>query len=80
MIETIPNHLNNKNVQKEINDRVSIFMCMRANMSFCEIDKYIQSAINDVARWGVALGFNMGWHARDLQENYNKHDGTQPSR
>ena len=31
MIETIPNHLNNKNVQKEINDRVSIFMCMRAN-------------------------------------------------
>lgn len=74
MTEKMPNPLNNKGVQKVINDKVSTLMCRRVSIPFCEIDKYIESAINDAARWGVALGFNMGWHARELT------DGTQSIR
>ena len=67
MIESIPNPLNDKGVQNDINDLVSVLMERRENIKFCELDKYIKKAINDAARWGIATGFNMGWRVREVR-------------
>ena len=64
MIETVPNPLQDKGVQQEIEERVAILMNLAIGGQ--SIEQAIKWTVKEAARWGIQKGFNMGWR---LAEN-----------
>lgn len=65
MIETIPNPLADKGVQKDIQDKVSELM---ARPTYKNVVDTMQAAIQKAAEWGISEGFRMGWRIHENRE------------
>lgn len=59
MIDTIPNPLNDKGVQRDIEDKVQELLTWQGNHH--NITEQIKLLITQAANWGMSEGFRLGW-------------------
>lgn len=64
MIETIPNPLQDKGVQRDIDEKVAELMaCKCSNSSLAEL---AEKRVRQAAEWGMSEGFRMGWRVHEV--------------
>lgn len=71
MIETIPNPLCDKGVQKDIADKVADLMSRNAAGNYRNITQQIENLIHTAASWGMSEGFRMGWRICEMRNKKN---------
>lgn len=59
MIETIPNPLDDKGIQKEIEEKVSAMMEYKKGCF--NISDFTRNLLMLAAKWGISYGFRLGW-------------------
>lgn len=59
MIETIPNPLNDKGVQRDIAERVDEMLKWQGGHR--NINDMIKELVTEAAKCGMSTGFRMGW-------------------
>ena len=66
MIETIPNPLQDKGVQRDIREKVEEILKSRGNEK--NINDLIKDLVTRAAEWGMSTGFHMGWKVYEVTE------------
>lgn len=66
MIESIPNPLTDKGVQRNIEEKVEELMSQRVNLYDKGISGYIRRLVESAAKWGMSEGFRMGWRVYEV--------------
>lgn len=59
MIEIIPNPLEDKGIQKEIEDKVAEIM--EYKKGYFKIADFMRHLVMHAAKWGISYGFRLGW-------------------
>lgn len=72
MIESIPNPLTDKGVQKGIKKKVDELMNRRMTSYNEGIADSIRRRIEEAAQWGMSEGFRMGWRVYEVTEGGKK--------
>ena len=72
MIDSIPNPLTDKGVQKDIKEKVDELMSRRMTSYNEGIADSIRRLIESAARWGMSEGFRMGWRVYEVTEGGKK--------
>lgn len=68
MIDSIPNPLADKGVQKDIKEKVDELMS-RPLKSYNEgVADTIRRLVESAAQWGMSEGFRMGWRVHEVTE------------
>lgn len=64
MIETIPNPLTDKTVQRDIQDKVKELLTYKGgDRNAAEL---IKDLVTKAAEWGMSTGFRMGWRVYEV--------------
>ena len=66
MIETIPNPLNDKEVQRDIDDKVREILAYKGRNR--NITQLVEELVTAAARWGYLTGFRTGWKVYEVTE------------
>ena len=66
MIETIPNPLQDKGVQRDIREKVEEILKSRGNEK--NINDLVKHLVTRAAEWGISTGFRMGWKVYEVTE------------
>ena len=64
MIETIPNPLNDKGVQRDIREKVEQIMNYQGGSRNAE--EFVKHLVTMAAEWGMSTGFHMGWRVYEV--------------
>lgn len=66
MIDSIPNPLTDKGVQKDIKEKVDELMNRRLTSYNEGVADVIRDLIDSAAKWGMSEGFRMGWRVYEV--------------
>lgn len=65
-IETIPNPLQDKGVQRDINEKVQEIMQYKGMSR--NVTDLMKDLVTAAANWGMQTGFRMGWKVYEVTE------------
>lgn len=66
MIETIPNPLADKGVQREIDEKVREILSWKGHDR--NITQLVEKLVTRAAQWGYQTGFRTGWKVYEVTE------------
>lgn len=68
MIDSIPNPLTDKGVQKDIKEKVDELMSRRVTSCNEGVADTIRRLVESAAQWGMSEGFRMGWRVHEVTD------------
>lgn len=66
MIETIPNPLSDKGIQRDIKEKIEEVRNRRPSYG-CTLDENLNSMLDSLARWAYQEGFRVGWRVHETR-------------
>lgn len=66
MIETIPNPLSDKGIQRDIKEKIEEVRSRRLSYG-CTLDENLNSMLDSLARWAYQEGFRCGWRVHETR-------------